>query len=217
MSVSPWPSGLPGPYSNLMRVILCACAIALVGIVTILPLHAEDPSQLEQAGFVNDFGNFIDADSSDKISAICKELEAKTGDRLLFVTVKDTNGRSSGNFAEALLNRWIESPEQRDRSMAVVMNAQGNLGFSYGSTLEATLSYQQVEAIFRSSLDVGGRNLGEKYLYLAKHLAEALRGGPSVWERAKGGFFSIWVLFTMIGGVVTLMILILVKALRGKG
>jgi uncharacterized membrane protein YgcG len=168
--------------------------------------RGENPADLKQQGYVNDFGNYIDAESSDKISDICKELERETGTRLLFVTVHSTENLSSGKFGEELLGRWIAVPELREHSMAVVISAHGNLGFSYGSAIEAVVPYEKVDSIFRASLGVGGANYGQKFVYLAQQLAEAMEGKASLWARIQDKLSSVWVLFLLAGAVLFLVV-----------
>ncbi len=184
-----------------------ALFVAALSILTMPSAgRGENPADLKQQGYVNDFANYIDAESSDKISDICKELEEKTGDRLLFVSVHSTENLSSGKFAEELLRQWIAVPELQEHSMAVVINAHGDLGFSYGSAVEAVVPYEKVHAIIRASLGVGGANYGPKFVYLAQQLAEAIEGKPSLWARIQDKLSSVWVLFLLAGAVLFLVV-----------
>ncbi len=134
--------------------------------------QAEDRAQLQQRGYVNDFGNFISESDSSRIGDICRTLDEHTGDRILVVTVESTGNLLPGQFGERLRGSWIGVTEVRERTLVIVVNGQGRIGFGIGSALESILTHETLDAALHGSLAVGGNDYGPKLIYLVQHIAD---------------------------------------------
>lgn len=138
--------------------------------------RAEDPSELKQQGYVNDFAGFIGDNESSRIGEVCRTLDEHTGDRVLVVTVNSTGKLTPGQFGEQLRNSWISVTDVRERTLVIVVNGQGRVGFGIGDALEGILTHEKLGAALQGSLAVGGNDYGQKLLYLVQRIAEDIEG-----------------------------------------
>jgi len=154
------------------------CFLAALGVVAAAkPGRAEKPSELTEQGYVNDFGNFIDDQSGAEIGDICRNLDEKTGDRLLIVTVKSTEGLTPGQFAGQLRSLWVGVAEVRERTLVFVVNGQGRIGGDIGDSFDVVLPHSKLDSILKSSFALGGNNYGRKLSDFARQVAEAIEAG----------------------------------------
>ncbi|HKM89864.1 MAG TPA: TPM domain-containing protein [Candidatus Acidoferrales bacterium] len=165
-------------FPRKLRII--AVLLAAVGVLAApKPGRVEDPAQLKQRGYVNDFAGLISESDSSRIGDICRTLDEHTGDRLLVVTVHTTGNLPPSQFAEQLRKSWIGVSEIRERTIVIVGSGQGKMGFSIGSTLETILTDEKFDAAVRGALAAGGSYFGEKLVYLVQRIAEDLDAAGS--------------------------------------
>ncbi len=156
---------------------LLLCCLAVFGVLTApRPAHAQKPPDLTQQGYVNDYGEFIGDNEKSQIGDVCRTLDERTGDRVLVVTVKSTGNLSPGQFGEQLRNSWISVADFRERTLVMVVNGEGRVGFGIGGALEGILTHEKLGAALHSSLAVGGNDYGQKLLYLVQRIAEDVEG-----------------------------------------
>ena len=158
------------------------CATLLGALALSSAARAQSPGELKQRGYVNDFGNFLNAEESSQIGAICQALEARSGDHLLVVTVATSGNLTPGQFGEQLRTTWFASADDRERAMIIVLNGLGKVGVGIGSTLEERLTQDQFTAALQESLAVPGDQYGPKLILLVQRVAELL---GSAADRAK--------------------------------
>jgi uncharacterized protein len=72
-------------------------------------------------GYVNDFAGVIDAPTSAKIEALCKDLESKTSDELAVVTVKSVEPLDSKSYAVALFKDWGIGKKGKDNGVLLLL------------------------------------------------------------------------------------------------
>jgi uncharacterized membrane protein YgcG len=136
--------------------------------------RAEQPSQLQQQGYVNDFGDYISDDSRDRIGSICRELDRKTGFRLLIVTVKSTEGLTPGQFAGQLRNSWVGVTDVRERTMVFLVNGQGRFGGDIGDSIDPLLPHSKLDVFLKNSMAIGGNDYGLKLASFVEQVAKEL-------------------------------------------
>ena len=137
--------------------------------------RAEDPSQLKQQGYVNDFAGFIGENESGRIGDVCRKLDEETSDRILVVTVSSTGALTPGQLGERLRNSWIGVSDVRERTLLIVVNGEGRIGFGIGSSLESILTHEKLDAALAGSRTVGGNDYGQKLLFLVQRIAEDIK------------------------------------------
>ncbi len=108
--------------------LLLALLFALPG----LTLGADLP---RPTGYVNDFAGVVDAAQSQRIAAVCRELEEKTGAQIAVATFKNLNGDEIDGFTVRLFEAW--KPGQKGKNNGVlIVNAiedrQIRLEIGYG-------------------------------------------------------------------------------------
>jgi uncharacterized protein len=82
---------------------------------------AERVEQLSPQGYVNDFAGVIDAESREKITALCQELDQKADAQLAIVTIHTLEGDTASDFANRLFQKWGVGPKGKDRGVMVLL------------------------------------------------------------------------------------------------
>ena len=82
---------------------------------------AEKVEQLSPQGYVNDFAGVIDADSRQRITALCEELDQKADAQLAVVTIRTLEGDTAQDFANRLFEKWGVGPKGKDRGVMVLL------------------------------------------------------------------------------------------------
>jgi uncharacterized protein len=82
---------------------------------------AEKVEQLSPQGYVNDFAGVLDAETRQKITALCEELDQKADAQLTVVTIHTLEGDSAQNFANRLFAKWGVGPKGKDRGVLVLL------------------------------------------------------------------------------------------------
>ncbi len=82
---------------------------------------AEKVAQLSPQGYVNDFARVIDADSREKITALCEEVDQKADAQIALVTVHMLEGDTVQDFANRLFEKWGVGPKGKDRGVMVLL------------------------------------------------------------------------------------------------
>jgi uncharacterized protein len=82
---------------------------------------AEKVEQLSPQGYLNDFAGVIDAQSRQRITALCEELDQKAGAQLAVVTIHTLEGDTVQDFANRLFEKWGVGPKGKDRGVMVLL------------------------------------------------------------------------------------------------
>lgn len=82
---------------------------------------AEKVEQLSPQGYVNDFDGVIDAESRQRITALCEELDQKADAQLAVVTIRTLEGDTAQDFANRLFEKWGVGPKGKDRGVMVLV------------------------------------------------------------------------------------------------
>jgi len=157
-------------------VAILAWVLSLVAAAPVAAQAAQD-EELKQQGYVNDFGDFIGEDATQRLEVLCRDLEEKTGDRLLIVTVGTAQTLTPGQFAEQLRNSWIADPDAREQTVILVVNSQGRPGLGIGSRLEDILTHEKLDAIMSSAFGTAGEDYDPKITAAAEKISAALQQG----------------------------------------
>jgi uncharacterized protein len=98
-----------------------AFAILFAAICGSALAAAEKVEQLSPQGYVNDFAGVLDAETRQKITALCEELDQKAGAQLAVVTIHTLEGDSAQDFANRLFAKWGVGPKGKDRGVLVLL------------------------------------------------------------------------------------------------
>jgi uncharacterized protein len=72
-------------------------------------------------GYVNDFGNVIDANSTDRLNALCTELDQKTHAQVAIVTIESLRGAPIEHYATSLFNKWGIGHKDDNRGILILL------------------------------------------------------------------------------------------------
>jgi uncharacterized protein len=86
-----------------------------------ISVRAEKIEQLSPQGYVNDFAGVIDADSRQKIAALCEEVDQKADAQIAVVTIHSLEGDTAQDFANRLFAKWGVGPKGKDRGVMILL------------------------------------------------------------------------------------------------
>jgi uncharacterized protein len=94
--------------------------IALTAILT-AGGGAATPNYPEPKGYVNDFADVIDAQSRDRLNALCTELDQKTHAQVAIVTIESLRGAPLEHYATSLFNKWGIGHKDDNRGILILL------------------------------------------------------------------------------------------------
>ncbi len=108
-------------FKSLLLMLLLAAALSA---------HASDQllNQLQWRGPVNDFANVISASEENQLRAILTELQQKTGDAVVVVTLPSLDGGQIDDFSTRLFERWGIGQKGKDNGVLLLGATQEGRG-----------------------------------------------------------------------------------------
>ncbi len=102
----------------------------------------------EPKGYVNDFGDVIDANSRDHLNALCKELDHKAHAQIAIVTIDTLGGAPLKPYATSLFNKWGIGYKDDNRGILILLAlSERKCRIEIGRGFEALLPNQRVAKI----------------------------------------------------------------------
>jgi uncharacterized protein len=98
-----------------------ALFVVLFVLLSAIAARAEKVEQLTPQGYVNDFAGVLDADSRQKITALCAEVDQKAAAQIAVVTIHTLEGDTAQDFANRLFAKWGVGPKGKDRGVMVLL------------------------------------------------------------------------------------------------
>jgi len=146
----------------------CACGTQLAG--------AEKVEQLSPQGYVNDFAGVIDAESRQRITALCEELDQKADAQLTVVTIHTLEGDTAQDFANRLFEKWGVGPKGKDRGVLVLLAVDDHKYWTeVGYGLEPILPDGKVGGFGRQMLELLRQNqYGAALLEISTQIASTI-------------------------------------------
>jgi uncharacterized protein len=137
---------------------------------------AEKVEQLSPQGYVNDFAGVMDAESRQKITALCQELDQKADAQLAIVTVHTLEGDAAQDFANRLFEKWGVGPKGKDRGVLVLLAVNDRQYWTeVGYGLEPILPDGKVGGFGREMLPLLRRNqYGAALLQISSQIASTI-------------------------------------------
>jgi len=108
-------------FKSLFLMLLLAAALST---------HASDQllNRLQWRGPVNDFANVIPASEENQLRAILTELQQKTGDAVVVVTLPSLDGGQIDDFSTRLFERWGIGQKGKDNGVLLLGATQEGRG-----------------------------------------------------------------------------------------
>jgi uncharacterized protein len=75
----------------------------------------------EPRGYVNDFANVIDAQSRDRLNALCTELDQNAHAQIAIVTIESLRGAPIEHYATSLFNKWGIGHKDDNRGILILL------------------------------------------------------------------------------------------------
>jgi uncharacterized protein len=83
--------------------------------------RAEQVKNLKPQGYVNDFAGVLSAQTKDKLTALCAEVDQKTRAQIAIVTVSSLEGEPIEQYSIDLATTWGIGPQQKDRGVLILL------------------------------------------------------------------------------------------------
>jgi uncharacterized protein len=149
--------------------ILATILVLFSGVVA----RAEKIEQLSPQGYVNDFAGVIDADSRQKITALCQEVDQKADAQIAVVTIHSLEGDTAQDFANRLFAKWGVGPKGKDRGVMILLAVDDHQYWTeVGYGLEPILPDGKVGGFGREMLPLLRQNqYGAATLQIASEVA----------------------------------------------
>jgi uncharacterized protein len=127
----------------------------------------------EPKGYVNDFANVIDAQSTDRLNALCTELDQKTHAQVAIVTIQDLSGVPIEPYATSLFNKWGIGHKDDNRGVLILLALSDRKSrIEIGRGFEALFPNERVARINAEMVpDLKLRHYGQAVLRGTRSLA----------------------------------------------
>jgi uncharacterized protein len=83
--------------------------------------RAEQVKNLKPQGYVNDFAGVLSAQTKEKLTALCTEIDQKAKAQIAVVTVSSIEGVPVEQFSIDLATSWGVGPKQKDRGVLILL------------------------------------------------------------------------------------------------
>jgi uncharacterized protein len=83
-------------------------------------IWAEKPQDLKPQGYVNDFAGVLTADTRNKLTALCTEVDQKAHAQIAIVTVHSLDGDSIEDYSIQVAQKWGVGPKS-DRGVLILL------------------------------------------------------------------------------------------------
>ncbi len=83
--------------------------------------RAQQIKNLKPQGYVNDFAGVLNAQTKDKLTALCAELDQKAKAQIAIVTVSSLEGEPIEQFSIDQATQWGIGPKQKDRGILILL------------------------------------------------------------------------------------------------
>lgn len=152
-------------WPTLLLLLLGCFSVPVVGDGT-------KPSLPSPAGYVDDLAKVIDADSKQRLEALCAELDRKTQSTIVVVTIQSLGGASVEDYALSLFDGRRIGHEEDDRGILILLSVSDHEGRIEVGRGFRTLSKERASQVFTGMIpDLKAQRYGQGLLHCARDLA----------------------------------------------
>jgi uncharacterized protein len=120
---------------------------------------AQKLKDLKPQGYVDDFANVLSADAKQKLTALCAEVDSKTGAQIAVVTVSSLEGQEIEDYSIALATQWGIGPKDKSRGVMILFApSEHKYRFEVGYGLEEILPDGKVGGFGREAVPLLRQN-----------------------------------------------------------
>ena len=134
---------------------------------------AATPNHPEPRGYVNDFADVIDAQSRDRLNALCTELDQKTHAQVAIVTIESLRGAPLEHYATSLFNKWGIGHKDDNRGILILLALSDHKSrIEIGRGFEALFPNERTAQIVADMVpDLNQRHYSQALLRSARTIA----------------------------------------------
>jgi uncharacterized protein len=124
-------------------------------------------------GYVNDFADVIDAQSRDRLNALCTELDQKTHAQVAIVTIESLRGSPLEHYATSLFNKWGIGHKDDNRGIPILLALSNHKSrIEIGCGFEALFPNERAAQIVADMVpDLNQRHYSQALLRSARTIA----------------------------------------------
>jgi uncharacterized protein len=90
-------------------------------VFSLTRLHSEQVKDLKPQGYVDDFAGVLNAQTKEKLAALCAEVDQKTMAQIAVVTVSSLEGEPVEQYSIDLATQWGVGPKQSARGIMILL------------------------------------------------------------------------------------------------
>jgi uncharacterized protein len=122
-------------------------------------ISAQKLKDLKPQGYVDDFANVLSAGAKQKLTALCAEVDSKTGAQIAVVTVSSLEGQEIEDYSIALATQWGIGPKDKSRGVMILFApTEHKYRFEVGYGLEEILPDGKVGEFGREAVPLLRQN-----------------------------------------------------------
>src|SRR5271167_2322757 len=111
---------MPRPFPKFSAALLLL--LASLHMLCLPGSRAEDLNKIVPTGYVIDLAGVLDPNAKSTLTALCTELQQKTGAQMAIVTVHSFEGRSVEDYAADLYKHLGVGPKKDDRGVLLLVS-----------------------------------------------------------------------------------------------
>src|ERR1700689_378538 len=150
---------------------------------------AQKLKDLKPQGYVNDFANVLSGPAKQKLTALCAEVDSKTGAQIAVVTVSSLEGQEIEDYSIALATQWGIGPKSKSRGVMILFApAEHKYRFEVGYGLEEILPDGKVGGFGREAVPLlRQNNYDAAVLLMTQRIASVIAADKGVTLDALSG------------------------------
>ena len=163
---------------NYFRAAVCLTLLLFASAVA----RGEKTDQLKPQGYVNDFAGVLSASAKAQLTALCSEVQQKTGAQIAVVTVKSLDGQAVEDYTIDLATKWGVGPKQSASGVMIlyaIEDRKSRVEVGYG--LEPILPDGKVGGFMREAVTMLRNNDYDSALLLVtRRVADVIAADKGV-------------------------------------
>jgi uncharacterized protein len=153
------------------------------------PLHGQRPTDLTPRGYVNDFAGILDTATTQRLTAICTEVDQKADAQIAIAVVSSLNDETVEQYSIELATKWGVGPKGKSRGLLILLAPKEHkYRFEIGYGLEAILPDGKVGTIGREAVPLlRNQDYSGAILLMTRRVAETIAADRGITLASLGG------------------------------